>query len=71
MNISSATRVARGIDGKRVHFQFHISWCHVKSVVECVQAGMGEDGQCSTPETYPHRLVVVGIMNEIPVSLWD
>ena len=35
---------------------------------EWIRKGQGEDGQQFTQETYPHRGILIGMMNEIPIS---
>ena len=64
---------ARIIDGEQVQFIFHI---HpekqtndiVREIDEWIQHGQGEDGHFCTPETCSHRVLFMGMMNEIPIS---
>ena len=61
---------ARRIDGEQIQFRFHIfPYCTTNEIVfkidEWIRPGKGEDGQIFTPETYLHRIIFIGIINEI------
>ena len=63
---------ARRIDGEQIQFRFHIfPYCTTNEIVfkidEWLRPGKGEDGHIFTPETYLHRIIFIGIINEIPI----
>ena len=40
----------------------------MREIDEWIRQGQGEDGQHFTPETCLHRVLFMGLMNEIPIS---
>ena len=64
---------ARMIDGDKVQFVSHTSLGRktneiVREIDEWIRQGQGEYGHRVTPETYPHRVIFMGMMTEVPIS---
>ena len=73
MIISTYREFARTIDGEHLQFVFHtVSGKRTNEIVNETDAAdsnsQGEDGQHVTPETYPHRVLFMGLMNEVQMS---
>ena len=62
---------ARRTGGEKSQFVFHIflgaeTNDMVLRIDEWIRQGQGEDGQTFTPETCPHRVIFMGMMNHFP-----
>ena len=63
---------ARRIDGGKVQFILHILLRKktndiVREIDDWIRQGQGEDGPHFGPETRPRRVLLMGMMNEIPI----
>ena len=61
------------MDGKYIQFTFCIfpgakTNEMTLNIDESIRKGQGEDGQQFTQKTYPHRDILMGMMNEIRIS---